>query len=180
MKRENKKKNIAPLDWEKALQYLETADITLRLPAAVLDPDIVAHRITTFLEGIHFMPAKQLSELEIALVEGLINAVDYGCLGLKQCEKAPDLTSPSIYHQKRAQRMADPRWSGREIRIRMILDPQKITIKIQDPGPGIPVTIAKPKEILPYGRGIPLMRELVDRLIIRRNPSVLTLVKRRG
>lgn len=180
MKREQKKKDMAPLDWQKTLTFLESADITLRLPAAVVDPDIVAHRITAFLEGIQFMHAKQLSELEIALVEGLINAVDYGCLGLKQCEKAPDLTSPSVYHQKRAQRLTDPYWSEREIRIRMILDPHKVTIKIQDPGPGIPATIAKPKEILPYGRGIPLMRELVDRLIIKRNPSVLTLVKHRG
>lgn len=180
MKREGRKKDMTPFDWQKALNYLEAADITLRLPAAAVDPDTVAHRISTFLEGIQFMDAKQLSELEIAMVEALINAVDYGCLALKQSEKAPDLTSPSVYHQKRTERLADPQWSGREIRIRIVLDPLKVTIKIQDPGPGIPATIAKPKEILPYGRGIPLMRELVDRLTIKRNPSVLTLVKHRG
>lgn len=180
IKREVKEMDMKPFDWQNALNYLEVADITLCFPAVEVNPDAIAHQISEFLERLQFMGPRQRAEMEIAMAEGLINAVDYGCLDLKQSEKAPDLTSTSVYQQKRTERLADPHWALREIHIRIALDPQKVTIKIQDPGPGIPETIAKPKDILPYGRGIQLMRGLVDRLIIKRNPSVLTLVKHRS
>lgn len=180
MKRDVKARKKQQVDWRNAIQFMEVFDITLRLKAAEVNPDAMAHQIGIFLERLQVLAARQRAEMEIALAEGLINAVDYGCLELKQSEKAPDLTAPSLYHAKRKQRLADPRWAAREILIRIALDPRKISIRIQDPGPGIPVTIASPKEILPYGRGIPLMRELADRLIIKRNPSAITLIKYRG
>lgn len=180
MKRGVKATEKGPVDWYSAMPFMEVLDITLRLKAAEVNPDAMAHHIATFLEHLQILAARQRAEMEIALAEGLINAVDYGCLELKQSEKAPDLTGPSLYHAKRKQRLADPHWAAREILIRLALDPRKISIRIQDPGPGIPVTIARPKEILPYGRGIQLMRELMDRLIIKRNPSAITLIKYRG
>jgi len=167
-------------DWSKLLKFMSTVDITLTYTAAEAQPDELAHQIREFMAYFDILDAKACAELEIALAEALINAVDYGCLGLKQSEKAPDLSSPSIYHEKRKTRLADPAWGSRSIQIRIILDPRRLIFKITDPGPGIPKRIAKPHEILPYGRGIPMMRELVDRVIIRRNPSILTLIKYRG
>jgi anti-sigma regulatory factor (Ser/Thr protein kinase) len=167
-------------DWPKLLNYLSAVDIALAYTAAEAHPDELAHQIRQFLSCCGILDAKGQAEVEIALAEALINAVDYGCLELKQSEKAPDLSSPSIYHEKRKIRIADPAWGSRRIQIRMILDPRRLVFKIMDPGPGIPKRIAKPHEILPYGRGIAMMRELVDRVIIHRNPSVITLIKFRG
>lgn len=167
-------------DWSKLLNYMSAVDITLTYTAAEARPDELAHQIREFLAYFDILNSKEQAELEIALAEALINAVDYGCLELKQSEKAPDLSSPSLYHEKRKTRIADPTWGDRTIQIRIMLYRNKLVFKIMDPGTGIPKRIAKPHEILPYGRGIQMMRELVDRVIIRRNPSVITLIKYRG
>jgi len=167
-------------DWPKLLKFMSAVDICLSYTAAEAVPDKLAHQIRDFMEHFDILDAKACAELEIALAEALINAVDYGCLGLKQSEKAPDLSSPSLYHEKRKTRIADPAWGGRSIHIRFIMDAHKLAFKIMDPGPGIPKRIAKPHEILPYGRGIAMMRELVDKVIIHRNPSVITLIKYRS
>jgi len=166
--------------WPKLLHYMSAVDIALTYTAAEAQPDELAHQIREFLAYFGILNAKEQAEMEISLAEALINAVDYGCLELKQCEKAPDLSSPSLYHKKRKERIADPAWGNREIHIRIILNNHKLVFRIMDPGPGIPKRIAKPHEIMPYGRGIQMMRELVDRVIIRRNPSVVTLIKYRG
>ncbi|MEN6475639.1 MAG: ATP-binding protein [Syntrophaceae bacterium] len=180
MKPEPKAATHPTSDWLKLLKFMSAVDIALSYTAAEARPDELAHQIREFLAYFDILDAKERAELEIALAEALINAVDYGCLELKQSEKAPDLSTPSIYHQKRKTRIADPAWGGRTIQIRIMLDRHKLVFKIMDPGPGIPKRIAKPHEILPYGRGIQMMRELVDRVIIRRNPSVITLIKYRG
>jgi len=167
-------------DWPKLLNYLSAVDIALAYTAAEAHPDELAHQIRQFLSCCGILDAKGQAEVEIALAEALINAVDYGCLELKQSEKAPDLSSPSIYHTKRKERIADPAWGNREIKIRIVLNRHKLAFHVMDPGPGIPKRIARPHEIMPYGRGIQMMRELVDRVIIRRKPSVITLIKYRG
>lgn len=180
MKRGKTTASLPSSDWLTLLKGMSTVDICLKFTAAEAEPDTLAHQINTFLTDFEILDARQRAELEIAISEALINAVDYGCLGLKQSEKAPDLSTPSLYHKKRKARIADPRWNEHEIQIRIMLDAHKIMIKVMDPGPGIPKNIVQPKEILPYGRGIPLMRELVDRVIIRRQPSTITLIKYRG
>ena len=167
-------------DWTKLVHHMSTAELCLDLTAAEARPDELAHQIKDFLAEFDILNAKQRAEIEIALAEALINAVDYGCLELRQSEKAPDLSSPSLYHEKRKTRIADPAWGQRSIQIRIIIARHKLVFKIMDPGPGIPKRLEKPHEIMPYGRGILLMRELVDRVVIRRNPSVVTLIKYRG
>lgn len=167
-------------DCKALLDYMDGANISLRIKAKDVEPDAIAHHISSLMESMHLLDPQKRAEMEIAMVEALINAVDYGCLELKQSEKASDLTSPSIYHKKRRERLADERWGYREIHLRISFDPEKISFRIQDPGPGLPEVLSKHREILPYGRGLQLMRKLVDRLIVKRNPSILTMIKYRG
>ena len=165
-------------NWE-IKKNITVTDITFSFKAGESDPDRIAHQMVSLMDFFDLSNPRQKAGMEVAVAEAVINAIDYGCLELKSCEKSPDLDSHKFYFDKRKERLNDPEYASREISVRFFLDKEKFYIQVKDPGRGVPAQISKPKEILPYGRGIPLMRGLVDRLIIRRSPSVVTLIQYR-
>jgi len=156
---------------------LKSADLTFSFHAGDYDPDYITQFIMRMLDEVCRDELDNRMGLEVAIGEAIINAIDYGCLELSSKLKAPDLYAPDRYNELRQARINDPEYAQREVTIKISLDDSKIIIRVTDPGQGVPVKLEKPKVILPHGRGIALMRGLVDQVVIRRKPSVVTLVQ---
>ncbi len=159
---------------------INKADISFKVKAKDLDPDGLGNVFKNALVRSGILEMDKAHELVTALVEALINARDYGCLMLDSYNKGNDLTSPTTYHKELAYRLKDPRWCNKEVGISISIDDARVIIRVRDPGKGIPRNLPMPREILPRGRGIMIMRRLTDRLIIRRNPSVVAMIKYRA
>lgn len=156
---------------------LRSAELAFDFKAGDYDPDYITQFIMAMLDEVCMDELDNRMGLEVAIGEAVINAIDYGCLELSSKLKAPDLYAPDHYTELRQSRMNDPQYAQREISIKVSLDENKIVIRITDPGQGVPIKLDKPKVILPHGRGIALMRGLVDQVVIRRKPSVVTLIQ---
>ena len=156
---------------------LKSADLTFDFKAGDYDPDYITQFIMRMLDEVCKDELDNRMGLEVAIGEAVINAIDYGCLELSSKLKAPDLYAPDHYTELRQSRMNDPEYAKRQVSIRVSLDESKIVIRITDPGKGVPTKLDKPKVILPHGRGIALMRGLVDQVVIRRKPSIVTLIQ---
>lgn len=165
---------------EAMLSHVSRAGATLNLRADEVNPDALARDLAQALCALGVLTPADRDALLMALAEALINAVDYGCLGLDSTDKADDLTSPDIYNAKRREKLHDPRLKARTITLRIKLDPHRLAITIRDPGPGIaPRSSHTTDTFAPNGRGILLMKSLVDRLIVKSTPSSITLIKYR-
>ena len=109
------------------------------------------------MDFIHEHCASEQEEIDIlvALQEGLANAVLHGC-------------------------RSDP---AKAIRCSVEINPEAIAILIRDPGRGFDISAAMPSgdgtNLTEHGRGILLMRSLMDEVSYRRGGTELLLRKRR-
>ena len=156
---------------------LRSADLKFSFRAGDYEPDYITQLIMNLLDQITHDELDNRMGLEVAIGEAVINAIDYGCLELSSKLKAPDLHTPDHYADLRHKRVKDPHFAEREIGVTLSLDSNKLIVRISDPGLGVPRKLEKPKVILPHGRGLALMRGLVDQVVIRRKPSVVTLIQ---
>ncbi len=165
---------------EQKLEYLlERAEITFRVKARQTRPDDLARTVGARLKRLGILSPKKSGELCIALNEALINALDYGCLELDSSQRPADLSSPDRYQHLKRLRLMDPHWGEREIVLNILVEAHRVCVRVQDPGPGRPRGITPSRGLTPNGRGILIMRRLMDRVIIRRQPSAVTLIKNR-
>ena len=153
------------------------AEFSFRIKAKDLDPDGLGQEFKKALVENGILDMDKAHDLVTAMVEALINARDYGCLMLNSYIRGKDLTSHTTYHEELEYRMKDARWCNNEVGISISINEEKVTVRVSDPGKGIPKNLPMPSEILPHGRGIMIMKRLTDRLTIRRNPSVVAMTK---
>ena len=156
---------------------LKSANLTFSFRACDYEPDYITSFIMNLLDIVTNDELDNRMGLEVAIGEAVINAIDYGCLELSSKLKAPDLYTPDHYADLRLERIKNPAFGEREICVNLSLDNNKIIVRVSDPGQGVPKKLEKPKVILPHGRGLALMRGLVDQVVIRRKPSVVTLIQ---
>ncbi|MEA2102122.1 MAG: SpoIIE family protein phosphatase [Thermodesulfobacteriota bacterium] len=159
--------------------FMDSTRIDLRMKAIDVNPDQTSDMIMQHLDKLGFLDMEMNTGFGMALTEALINAVDYGCLGLDSNDKAPELSTTDLYSRKKTMHMKNPGLSDREINIRISIHPQHISVRIQDPGPGVPEHIKPRRGVTPNGKGILMMKQLCDQVIIRRRPSCITLIKNR-
>lgn len=110
--------------------------------------------IMEFLAG-HGISDEEEIDLLVALQEGLANAVFHGC--------------------------GDDR--SKQLECRVEVDPSEINIVIRDPGPGFNTSVGDLAEdgtnLTQHGRGILLMRNLMDEITYRQGGSELHMKKLR-
>jgi serine/threonine-protein kinase RsbW len=135
--------------------YCSTCSFDMVIPADPAAIETVSDGVTEMLRGKHWDEAA-IMEMELALQEGLANAIRHGCKN--------DRTK-----QVRCLVSADA--SG------------EVVVVIRDPGPGFdPATVANPltseNRVRPNGRGIFLIKQLVDEVRFADRGRELRLRKR--
>lgn len=118
------------------------------------DPEFLVAARDTVMEFVHPHCTSEQEELDIliALQEALANAVFHGCKG-------------------------DPE---KTIQCSVVIEPSMITISVGDPGPGFDVATVDARQemnLTNHGRGICLMRGLMDEVAYRGGGSEVVMKK---
>lgn len=123
----------------------------------------------------------ELIRMAVALREAIVNAIDHGNLELDSELRQDD---ERIYHRLGAERRGLSPYCDRRVRIDMDVTRSEATFTIRDEGPGFDLaTLPDPTDPANLcrigGRGVMLIRTLMDEVRFNAMGNEITLVKRR-
>jgi hypothetical protein len=127
------------------------------------------------------------AEAALALEESLVNSMEHGNLELSSSLRSSETLGEDRYEQMRAERLMDPRYGGREVRISVEIEPGQAMVSIEDQGPGFDVARARAaaaeqsreKIMDASGKGLALIRRSFSEVRYNERGNVISLVKRR-
>lgn len=115
----------------------------------------------------------------VALEEALVNAIVHGNLEVSsELRESPD----DAYERTIAERQIHPRFRNRKVSVCCTITPDRVQFQITDQGPGfdvaaIPDPTAPAARERPCGRGMLLMRSLMDDVRYNARGNSVTLIK---
>jgi anti-sigma regulatory factor (Ser/Thr protein kinase) len=123
--------------------------------------------------------------VNVALDEAITNAIFYGCLevpgGLRETDTGTD-----IFNQMVMDRLVNPLYNQKYIKVEMDLTPSRVIYTITDPGCGFNPPDLKNQEIEPtvlsrlHGRGLLLISCFMDEVAFNQQGNQISLTKRRA
>jgi len=146
------------------LRYLDDAKLHFDLPS---DPTLV-HPLAAFLQDnlsqLDFGNEAVRTQIGIALMEALDNAIVHGNL---EVESDLRRQSRKLYQARIAERRASEPYGSRRLRLEVVRDSASVEYRIEDDGPGfdaqrLPDPISAENLLNVSGRGILLMKTFMD------------------
>ena len=120
-------------------------------------------------------------ECALALEEALVNSIEHGNLALDSSLRPEDPLAEDLYEIERAKRVADPKYGGRLVRVRMAVVADEAVLTLVDEGSGFDVSKAEmsPSGLEVSGKGFWLIKKPFDTMSYNEKGNSLTLAKRR-
>jgi CheY-like chemotaxis protein len=158
--------------------------LALKTDAVLIDP--LVDLVQQMAAGMGFCDASGKLQIGMALKEALLNALFHGSLELsvdrmrEALEKLRHGEAASVVHDPRF----DPAYRDRRIFVCVSLSPEEARFVVRDEGPGFDAA-ALPDRKDPiaiesgHGRGLTVMRNLMDEVSFNEAGNEVTLVKRR-
>jgi len=131
------------------------------------------------------VPLKGLYELNVCLYEALLNAYEHGNLGLSYADKEGLLNDPGRDYNKYLTMLeADPKVAAKRIHFRMRATPSDVSFTVGDEGDGfdyrnLPSDDDPENAFRSLGRGLMLIRSIMDDVTIKDPGNEITMVKRK-
>ncbi len=179
---------LARLDrnYEQLVGCVTSAEFTLCLKndAALIDP--LVELVEQMIVGMKFCDDTERLQIGMALKEALTNALFHGSLELsvEQMREALDrLRRGEVVSVVKDPRCESP-YRDRRIFVRARLSPEEVRFVVRDEGPGFDVAAVPaskdPEALEPgRGRGLTIMRNLMDEVTFNETGNEVTMVKRR-
>ncbi len=126
--------------------------------------------------------SSDLSCLGMAFSEALTNAVEHGNLELESTLKDRADDGLLRFFEERDERLADPAYSRRRIRVRADLEGTSIRVRIQNQGQGFDLDTTKCPVLggsdvsLSHGLGLTMIQSLVDEVEVSADGRSITLI----
>ncbi|MHC4874857.1 MAG: ATP-binding protein [Planctomycetota bacterium] len=166
---------------DRVYQSLVSTEALYELPC---DPEVLTASGEMVYETIQRnwnCTARDAMRMRMTLEEALLNALYHGSLELDPELRANDLQA---YHRQAHERQHTGPWKDRRIKLRISCTPNEFVMEVADEGNGFdaaPFMDLTEETVLerPYGRGILLMRTVMDEVTFRDGGRVTRLVKRR-
>lgn len=129
------------------------------------------------------IPEGDALKIRLAVQEALLNAVEHGNLELDSRWKEEWMSDGTDkFSHMRRERLADPFYANRQVRIVSVFDGDSIEINLKDEGRGFPhqeiMGKATPHNVSCFGRGLTLMINAVDDINYSSGGSEVTLKKK--
>ena len=147
------------------------------------DPELLQLMVSHILDLLRCLPLGDETErlrVGIALGEAFNNAFYHGNLEISSQGGIRDRKQYELLAQ---QRISEDPYCDRRIHVRIQISPAEARFVIRDEGPGFDVTQLRPGQDFSgsessYGRGIVLMRSIMDEVHFNAKGNEVTLVKR--
>ncbi len=151
--------------------------VTDNNPAAI---DIFVSTVLAKVTELIVTAQSWLHEAELALHEGLLNAIFHGNL---EMNSELSRTNPAAFHQLAEQRRLQPPYCHRRVELMVEVSESQVVFSIRDEGPGfemslVPDPFAAANLDQPCGRGLMLMRDYMDQVTFRGIGNTVRMSKR--
>lgn len=168
---------------ESSLQGLEREQRSFSFRTDDLDiPSTVLH-LTDRLVLLGFAQSTNVDVLAMAYHEALVNAREHGNLELDSNLKGDLFTSEDGYGALLAERMKDPQYGHRRVRVEADLTPDRYVVTITDEGAGFDTSrafVATETDITRQcGRGLALIHMVMDEVSFNAKGNQIRMVLRR-
>lgn len=169
---------------EQIVRFAESIRMDFSFPTHEIDPGIVASYLSKLLMNSGFCNEEEQHGLYLAFIETIINSVEHGNLELRSKDKGDDFENLLAFESLRDERLADPKYGNREIKIDFQFSPQNFLLTIIDEGPGFDWKkyvnekheVSQPST-LTHGRGFTFISYYVDEVYFSDRGNSITLVK---
>jgi CheY-like chemotaxis protein len=133
------------------------------------------------LQQLGLANTTEIIQIGTALTEALSNALDHGNLELDSALREED---EDAYRRLKIERSQTPPYSERHVHLAVLLTQSQATFTIRDEGAGFdPVNLPDPNApenlLLPYGRGVLLMKMFMDEIEFSEGGRCVTMCKKR-
>jgi len=154
-------------------------------PCRDLDVDAILHVIVKDLMDLGFCTEAGSMKISLAIREAVDNAVEHGNLELPSGHKHKEyMIDPQAFQRWKQQRLQDPQFGQRKIRIEFSFTPRRLEVKVTDEGQGfdtsrLPRDIRQAEEMGSELHGYRLMLLSMDEVRYSQKGNEVTLVKLR-
>lgn len=169
---------------ERIFKYASSMNVNFDVPTKNIDAGVVADYLARFLLNSGFCDKDEFHQCYVAFMETLINAIEHGNLEMPSSIKGNDFEQITRFEEMREQRLKDPVYNERMVRIAFMYNPQCFSLTIADEGPGFDwqnYTSGTNKSYqvntAAYGRGFMLINHIIDEIYFNEKGNSITLVK---
>lgn len=123
---------------------------------------------------------KDLLNIAMVLEEAVLNAHEHGNLELESVWKDiyPKGDSETLFEQRKEERLNEPEFAGRRVRLNLNIDRAKLEVSVEDEGNGYATgNIATEASGNPYGMGLMIINNLMDEISFNDKGNCITFVK---
>jgi hypothetical protein len=145
----------------------------------------VSRHLTQRMVSLGFYKTRaEADQAVLSFEEALVNSVEHGNLELDSSLKPGTLLEKDRFEELREERMADPHYGGRELRVTLSYRNREARVVISDQGPGFDISqLRRPTEENASdasGKGFHLINRSFDYAYYNDDGSELTLIKKRS
>jgi CheY-like chemotaxis protein len=163
------------------MHYLEAGELTFVVGNDWALLKGLAHHLQQMLRCLALADEAERLRVGVAVEEALTNAYYHGSLEVGASGKV----DRDVYDQVAEQRLAEPPYRDRQIRVTAQITREEVKFIVRDQGPGFAVAQLPPAGApldaeQGAGRGLTLMRAIMDEVLYNDLGNEVTLVKRRA
>lgn len=178
------RKSIKQNKFYENLNYLQ---MKFEFESSEIDPDVVSHELATLLQKMNFASENEVSQYELVFNETLINSLEHGNLELPSSMKKDDLVGLTEYERLKEERLCNPTYARRKIRLAFECNSEVFSLTVQDEGPGFDwkkivdpsFKVSDQTNDKAYGRGFMIIKHLIDEVHFNQKGNIITLIKQR-
>ncbi|RMH83806.1 MAG: response regulator, partial [Calditrichaeota bacterium] len=121
---------------ERIFRFTQAMSINWEVPTRELNEAVMADYLARFLVNSGFCDQEEYHQYYMAFIETLINAIEHGNLELPSSIKGDDFQKLGEFDRLRQERMKDPHYGNRLVKISFLFNPERFSLTIADEGPG--------------------------------------------
>lgn len=148
-----------------------------------IDAGVVGNFYAKFLLNSGFCTEGEYHQLYVAFTETIINAIEHGNLELRSSIKGTDFEKIAEFEELRENRLNDPQFYERKIRVAFQFNEQCFHLSVTDDGPGfdwkkfVVENQFRSVNTESHGRGFILIRHIIDEVYFNEKGNSITLIK---
>lgn len=160
--------------------FINNLELNFEIPSRELELHKIQAILKNTLQIYSNISNKELLNLSLIIEEAILNAHEHGNLELISDWKEDFVGSFSgtRFDLAKKERLENPRYADKIIKIQLMIYPEKVRISIEDEGKGYPVNvIGNDATGKPFGMGLMLIKNLSDNIFFNETGSRITIEK---